>query len=633
MQEKTIQIKQCKHCNSSFDITDWDLEFYEKVSPVFWTPPNLPLSGEELEQAVASSPLTRGELRGVLDLWNWKVKYLIPTPTLCPDCRQQRRLSFRNERHLYRRNCDATWKQIISMFSPDKPYKVYNPEFWWSDKWSAMDYAQDFDFSKSFFEQYDELLKKVPFYWLSVLYNTLENSDYNNASWYLKNCYMLFNSDDDENCFYWKWINRCDNVVDSFRVYDSSHLYECINCYNCYNSKYLINSKDCNSCSFSLDLINCKYCFWCSNLAWKEYYFFNEKFEKQDWEQKVKEYFKSNKVVDIRKKVMNNLQFVKFMVEDHIENSDGDYLNETVNCHNCFDVEFMSDSKYCSDLKKWDSQSYNNYDICQFWKWITNSYEWSTIWYKVDKCLFCSDLWDNSSDCLYSICCFWNCSNLFWCVWLRNKSYCILNKQYTKQQYEELVPKIIEYMIESWEWWEFFPSSISPFWYNETEAADYFPIQKKWILWCHSELVSESTKESTTDPEINSGWQLLHWDTFNWSTYQAPLPNVEKIIPANKLPYDIKDIPDDILNWAIECEITMKPYRIIKSELEFYRKHDLPIPKKHPDERHLDRLKLRNPRKLFARKCDRCWIDIKTTYSPDRKELVLCEKCYEGEVY
>jgi Zn ribbon nucleic-acid-binding protein len=73
LNEKIIQVKSCKNCNSSFEITDKDLEFYEKVSPSF----------------------------------NGK-KYLIPSPTFCPDCRQQRRLTFRNERKLYKRKCDAT---------------------------------------------------------------------------------------------------------------------------------------------------------------------------------------------------------------------------------------------------------------------------------------------------------------------------------------------------------------------------------------------------------------------------------------------------------------------------------------------------------------------------------------------
>jgi hypothetical protein len=97
---------------------------------------------------------------------------------------------------------------------------------------------------------------------------------------------------------------------------------------------------------------------------------------------------------------------------------------------------------------------------------------------------------------------------------------------------------------------------------------------------------------------------LLH--LYNWSDYESPVPKVEKIIPAGKLPENIADIPDYILNWAIKCEVSEKPFRIISQELEFYRKHNLPIPKKHPDVRHSERMKLRNPRKLFDRNCDKC---------------------------
>ena len=117
MPEKTIQTKQCKNCSTNFDITDKDLEFYDKVSPVF----------------------------------EWK-KYQIPTPTLCCDCRWQRQLAWRNERKLYKRKCDLTGKQIISVYSPDKPYTVYDQKEWWSDKWDPTDYKKEFDFSVPFFE-------------------------------------------------------------------------------------------------------------------------------------------------------------------------------------------------------------------------------------------------------------------------------------------------------------------------------------------------------------------------------------------------------------------------------------------------------------------------------------------------
>nr|MDD3720594.1 hypothetical protein [Candidatus Gracilibacteria bacterium] len=81
------------------------------------------------------------------------------------------------------------------------------------------------------------------------------------------------------------------------------------------------------------------------------------------------------------------------------------------------------------------------------------------------------------------------------------------------------------------------------------------------------------------------------------------------------------------------CRHCYNQFEITDKNLEFYRKHNLPIPKKHPDQRHLDRISLRNPRKLFDMRCEKCGKDIKTTYSPDRSEIVYCETCYNTEIY
>jgi len=89
-------------------------------------------------------------------------KFQIPTPTLCPEERQRRRLSFRNERKLYKRTCNYSGKEIISIYSPDKPYKVYDQKIRWSDARDPMDYGRDFDFMKSFTEQFHELMREVP---------------------------------------------------------------------------------------------------------------------------------------------------------------------------------------------------------------------------------------------------------------------------------------------------------------------------------------------------------------------------------------------------------------------------------------------------------------------------------------
>jgi len=152
------------------------------------------------------------------------------------------------------------------------------------------------------------------------------------------------------------------------------------------------------------------------------------------------------------------------------------------------------------------------------------------------------------------------------------------------------------------EWWEFFPSNLSLFWYNETVLQEYFPLNKEEIL--------------------NQG--------FNYSDYISPFPNVEKIILANKLPDNISKIPDDILNWAIKCNETWKPFRIIKEELDFYRENNLSVPKKHPDTRYYNRMKWRNSRFIYNVKCFSCNKEIKTTYDKNtvKNNKIYCKDCY-----
>ena len=114
--------KTCKKCQIDFDITESDLEFYKKISPK-------------------------------ID----KIIYEIPTPTLCPECRQQRRWSFRNERNLYKNICNVTGKEVISVYSPDKDYKCVDQNIWWSDKFDGSEYFLEYNFKDTFFKQFEKL--------------------------------------------------------------------------------------------------------------------------------------------------------------------------------------------------------------------------------------------------------------------------------------------------------------------------------------------------------------------------------------------------------------------------------------------------------------------------------------------
>jgi len=90
---------------------------------------------------------------------------------------------------------------------------------------------------------------------------------------------------------------------------------------------------------------------------------------------------------------------------------------------------------------------------------------------------------------------------------------------------------------------------------------------------------------------------------------------------------------DELLAWIIECEVTKKPFKIIKQELAFYIENKLPIPTKHPDQRHMERMQLRNPRELHERICPECQKNMITTYKPERPEKVVCDECYRKLVY
>lgn len=220
-----------------------------------------------------------------------------------------------------------------------------------------------------------------------------------------------------------------------------------------------------------------------------------------------------------------------------------------------------------------------------------------------------------NTDCFYML----NgnsCQNCFGCEGLERKQYCILNKQYSQEEYEKLVPKIIEHMKKTpypsvnsgsvgTEWGEFFPTAISPFAYNETVAQEYYPLSKRRVN--------------------KQGWK--------WQEYHEEAPRVEKTITANQLTDKISDTPDDILNWAIRCLISQKLFRITSTELTFYREMRVPIPRFHPDMRYQERLKRKNPYQLWDRECAKCHKDIHSSYSPERPEKVFCEVCYLKEVY
>lgn len=519
----------------------------------------------------------------------------VPPPTLCPHCRNQERCAFRNERTLYNRNCDCCKKPIITMFNEEMPFPVYCPECWWGDSWDGLDYGREFDPQRPFFEQLQDIRKQVPR--LSLNNGQSENSDYCNQCIRNKNSYLLFAADDNEDSMYGYWINRCKDTFNSSNLADCTLCFDCIDSENCYNCKYCQDLKSSSDCWFSFNLINCSHCIRCAGLRNKKYHIDNKPYEPEEYERiKASLNMDTYSGYSAQKKHFYDIRSSIPHKYIHIQNSEncrGDYIINSKQCDFAFDI---FDAEDCSNAFNVVHQSYNNRDVC-FVTECRNAYQTMSTtgegYYFVTIGWFSSDLW--YSDLIQS------CQHIFGSVGLRNQSYCILNKKYDPEAYDELKNEIVEHMKRTGEWGRFFPVEHSPFAYNETVAKDFYPRTKEEI----SKL----------------GW---YWfDTGEKEHATQSYTVADRII----------DESNDITNTILECDTCNKNYRILAPEFEVYKRHEYPIPRDCPECRFQERLALRNSRELHERTCAQCNQTIVSTYAPDRPEIIICEDCYMHSIY
>lgn len=577
------ETRNCKNCKNAFVVDDADVEFYKKIN--------------------------------------------VPAPTFCPECRMIRRMLVRNERALYKRNCDKCKKPMITMYAPESPYVVYCAECYQSDGWDPLSYGRDVDFSKTFTEQRTELMRVVP---RRALYlDFAVNSEYAGMGVYLKNCYLVFGGHHYEDTMYAAQSFYLTNCVD---VDFSKHCEQCYGsvhlarCNNVYNSLY---SEDCSDSNLLYGCRNCSNCVGCVNLRNSSYCIFNEQYSKEDFEKKIKSlrlgtYSGFRLVLERFKK--HALQFPrKFASTRNAIHSTGDDLEQVKNCVRCFSATEDEDVRYSFFVPTGAKDCYD-LDHCGLGTELT--YELHSG-FGNNHVAFGNRVY-YSHDTYYSDDCY-NAAYLFGCIGLKKKEYCILNKQYTKEEYEQLMEKMIAHMRETKEWGEFFPASIAPFAYNETTAQEYFPLTKA--------------------EAIAAGYR--------WRDPEAK--NYQISIKAE----DLSDGSDEyIANGVAEiigCEHEGKcneqctlGFRLLPQELQFYKTKGLPLPRRCPNCRHYERLRLKNPLKLWNGKCkcageaseggvfkntakhfhnsDHCPNIFETSYAPDRSEIVYCEQCYQAEV-
>ncbi len=196
--------------------------------------------------------------------------------------------------------------------------------------------------------------------------------------------------------------------------------------------------------------------------------------------------------------------------------------------------------------------------------------------------IYCSaEIW-RSSHIFYSYF-LESCSFCLGCVGLKNKHFCIFNKQYSKEEWHKKADEIFSSMERENILGNFFPWTLNPFYFNDSIA--YFldnsfsqdEIQKEGYLW----------RKDAIKVDIPEGAEVVRTTPLARSSF----PPQSRVIEGEFL--DFYQAFDSNWNWQINPEILKKViqdskgnfYKIIKPEYDFLIKYALPLPNLHWFER------------------------------------------------
>jgi len=514
------------------------------------------------------------------------------------------------------------------MYHPDTPFPSWCVKCHLSDVWDACDYGREYDFSKPFFEQFKELKNNIPHRALDQNERNGEGCEYANLCYTSKDVYLSFDTIGSEHIKYSSHVlKRNKNCLDSLIIKADNQCYELVQTSQNYNSSFLVESDQCIDSQFLYDCSNCVNCCLSSNLRNKSNFFKNKQLTKEEYKKAVTNLHLETYLGQLKAKNIF-LQIAKEAIHKfaHIKNSIntmGDFIENSKNLFHCYGFWDSENVKYSflglNSAK--DSQ-----DLVFTGK-LEECYEATLAGRGGSRLIFSLSCGGGCKDLFYGDNCR-GCSDCFGCINLQKKQYCILNKQYTKEEYNELIPKIIKHMNDmpyvdsigrEYTFGEFFPTEISPFAYNETTAFEEYPLSK--------------------DEVISSGYK---WRDIESKTYTST-------IEISSIPDSIFDVTDTICNEIIKCTNQGKvesrctsAFRILPDELSFYRQMNLPIPRYCPNCRYHQRLIWKNPFHFHKRQCmckllnhnheGKCLVEFETMYSLDRPEVIYCKYCYQQEV-
>lgn len=475
-------------------------------------------------------------------------KLSVPENDYCADCGLRNIMAFwPSVGKWYKRKCDFSGETIVTNYPNNSDFPVYKSNYYESDDWDRK--SLEIDFGSPFFPQLKALQSLIPRPHMLGINN--ENCDYCDDAWSCKSCYLSISMLECENLYYSYRNIRCHDSSDLVFCFDSSQCYSLVNSTNCFKVFYGLHVDNSSDSMFLYDCRNVRNCFMCWNLRSKEYCILNKQYTREEYEKKLSEINLGSR------KEMKKLE--KHFLEQ-IQQKALHRANMNMNCENVTG-NFVVNSKNCENTSLYQEtentvnaiRGYKDSD-CMFVVWLLDSnlcynIGQSSYLYNVKFSSYCTRCKDSEylDNCL-------DCNDCFWCMWLKGQEYCILNKQYTREEYRINVEKIKQKMIADGEYGKFLPYNMSYSGYNTTVARFYYPetkesIAKLWGFWEDDE--DESTKVEWYD-----------------------------------LPDNIRDVPDITASKAIICDVTWKPFNYLPQVIAFHKKHRIPLSKTS----HIERL-------------------------------------------
>lgn len=562
-----MESKSCQNCTKEFNIESDDFSFYEKVK--------------------------------------------VPPPTWCPSCRMTRRLAFGNAWGVYFRNCDKCGKKTLTMYRPENKAKVFCDPCWWADDWDGTEYAMDYDPSRNFLEQWRELRDKTPHFAKDALYTSLKNCEYTNAIAFSKDCYMSFWADYCEYVYHSSLLNGVKDSMDVLRAYKSELCYESAGIGRCSKTYFSSECDDCNDVWFSRNCYGCINCFGCVNLRGKSYCIWNEQYSKEEYAQKIAEFGLGTRdgiqnAYEQTKEFWSKHPYREYTGNSLNVNVSGDYIYESKNAKDSYMTSGVEDSRYCQFVSVPKAENCMDY-----YGWGNGArliYECAVSGEDIQSIKFSYGMFATGMESEY---CGWcvGSKNNFGCANLKRKQYCILNKQYSKEEYEKLRERIIEDMSKNpyidskgraYSYGEFFPPEFSLFPYTDSNASRFI--------------------EKTKDEALKEG--------YIWEDREEPV--YQKTLNGNNLPQSILETEETITKEIIECNTCKKCYRIAPGEFVLCQKLGVPIPANCPKCREKRRFALINkPHDSHKTNCDNCKKEIETMHNPSSGKIIYCVSCYQ----